>query len=357
MPHSVSSVEELQRSSGHRGPSQGKAWDSHGHTRPIEQLEGTWVNADRPREQYVVEGLRITRTDDSRGTRQIFSIRWDARGQRWQWGTHGKLSLDWLADDFIAWTSGSSRGRVWRWQRSGPLPPRRAASAGVSSSSAAESRRPSLEASSYGPWRRPVISRGEEHGPYSRQPYGQPSWPAPTWDERPSRGWDPEGRDHMHSSRRRDRDHREPYPRDHRRLQHHREHRDWRMRGLEYARSSSNRGSCGLSTMEVFDLLSREITPDDYDMLLRLDAGVEKKAVADPQSVEALPAVPCEEFMGGDDCAVCLVAFESHDSVVELPCRHQFHRGCIARWLKECRRTCPLCGTEALPKSSEASAV
>ncbi|CAE8658021.1 unnamed protein product, partial [Polarella glacialis] len=104
---------------------------------------------------------------------------------------------------------------------------------------------------------------------------------------------------------------------------------------------------CGLTTGEVYELLTREITPNDYELLLRLDKGV-AKPVASTESIKALPAVAKEDFQGGD-CAICLSPFEADSKVTAMTCKHRFHRKCITKWLAECRRTCPLCGTEALP--------
>jgi hypothetical protein len=45
-----------------------------------------------------------------------------------------------------------------------------------------------------------------------------------------------------------------------------------------------------------------------------------------------------------EDCAICLSQFEDGDLCSVMPgCRHEFHRSCIAKWLKACNNTCPLC--------------
>eukprot|EP00929_Paragymnodinium_shiwhaense_P007546 TRINITY_DN11146_c0_g1_i1.p1 TRINITY_DN11146_c0_g1~~TRINITY_DN11146_c0_g1_i1.p1 ORF type:complete len:316 (+),score=46.38 TRINITY_DN11146_c0_g1_i1:139-1086(+) len=95
---------------------------------------------------------------------------------------------------------------------------------------------------------------------------------------------------------------------------------------------------------EVFDMMFRDITPEDYEALLALDESV-KRPTAEACDLESLPEVSAEK-KEGQECGVCLSAFESDDSVTSLPCRHLFHRGCIVKWLAECRRTCPLCGGE-----------
>eukprot|EP00438_Fugacium_kawagutii_P026633 Skav216845 [mRNA] locus=scaffold2997:88812:101367:+ [translate_table: standard] len=102
---------------------------------------------------------------------------------------------------------------------------------------------------------------------------------------------------------------------------------------------------CGLTSVEVLDLLSREITPDDYELLLRLDKAI-SQPVASTETVEALPSVLPEDFKG-QNCSICLAPFEDDSEVAAMQCKHQFHRSCISRWLSECRKTCPLCGKDA----------
>jgi len=104
---------------------------------------------------------------------------------------------------------------------------------------------------------------------------------------------------------------------------------------------------CGLTPVEVYSLLSRDIGPEDYDLLLRLDEAVPKKPVS-CESLDSLASVAPKDFMGSK-CLVCLSAFDEVDDVIALQCKHQFHRSCITTWLSEYRRTCPLCCSEALP--------
>ncbi|VFQ63177.1 unnamed protein product [Cuscuta campestris] len=42
-------------------------------------------------------------------------------------------------------------------------------------------------------------------------------------------------------------------------------------------------------------------------------------------------------------CYICLVDYEDGDNLRVLPCRHEFHRACVDKWLKEVHRVCPLC--------------
>lgn len=276
--------------------------DGGGCARPIEELEGIWTNVDRPGEQYTVEGLQITRTD-AHCTRH-FTIQWDPRGQQWQWGSKGRLSLKWLGNDAIAWVPDLARGcgaHTWRWQRRSCLP------------------RP--QAANYRPWRRPR----QQH---STEPYTSgPSWQRPEHTGVAPGQW------------------RTPHE-----YNHHPQHgphgnyggrRPHVVAGTHHA---GRRLPCGLTPMEANSLLFRELTPEDYELLLRLDEGV-AKPTASTEACRRLPAAAPVDFMGGN-CTVCQAPFDEHDSVSRLPCGHLFHQDCITRWLSDYRHTCPLCCSE-----------
>jgi len=248
---------------------------------PIGELDGRWVNNDRRWEEYVVSGREVTRTDRL-GSRK-FSIQWDPARACWQWGVRGRLVLQWLGNDAIAWVPDTSYENpiVWRWQRIRPFGSSR-----------------SLERT-----------------------------------QTRFRGGRPQGRQ---SSRSRSRS------RSHRRHRH-------RHHGHYHSRRNVTRTQeimpCGLTNSEVYDLFSRELTPEDYDMLLRLDESVPKSKGCDANCIDALPRVACDEFKG-EDCRVCLTSFENDDDVVALPCGHHFHASCISTWLSDYRKACPLCNRE-----------
>ncbi|XP_021954980.1 protein goliath [Folsomia candida] len=46
-------------------------------------------------------------------------------------------------------------------------------------------------------------------------------------------------------------------------------------------------------------------------------------------------------------CAVCIEFYASGDVLRTLPCRHEFHKGCVDPWLLE-HRTCPMCKMDIL---------
>mmetsp|Transcript_148702 Transcript_148702/g.277145 ORF Transcript_148702/g.277145 Transcript_148702/m.277145 type:complete len:235 (-) Transcript_148702:22-726(-) len=122
-----------------------------------------------------------------------------------------------------------------------------------------------------------------------------------------------------------------------------------RQRSFSSSRTGSGRSSrahrlmaCGLSEHEVVDLFYRDITPEDYDLLLRLDELVPKRTACKDAVDRLQPRPPGER--NHDVCGVCLVPFEADDDVlaVSCPAAHEFHRPCISKWLTECKNCCPV---------------
>merc|ERR1711907_686435 len=74
----------------------------------------------------------------------------------------------------------------------------------------------------------------------------------------------------------------------------------------------------------------RELTPEDYEILLRLDESVAKKDVLSAEQAAALIEHTMEE---DDSCCVCMCDLESGESAVMLACGPYFHPPCIKDWL------------------------
>eukprot|EP00929_Paragymnodinium_shiwhaense_P119581 TRINITY_DN91486_c0_g1_i2.p1 TRINITY_DN91486_c0_g1~~TRINITY_DN91486_c0_g1_i2.p1 ORF type:complete len:264 (+),score=42.41 TRINITY_DN91486_c0_g1_i2:80-871(+) len=100
--------------------------------------------------------------------------------------------------------------------------------------------------------------------------------------------------------------------------------------------------TCGLLQDEVIDITFRDLNPEDFDLLLRLDEKLEKKNTMQRSLVEQLPRVLARDC-GKTECGVCLADFDPTLRVVQLPCKHAFHQACISKWLTQCKDTCPLC--------------
>jgi len=54
----------------------------------------------------------------------------------------------------------------------------------------------------------------------------------------------------------------------------------------------------------------------------------------------------------GDECAICLSAYQEGDDMSVLPCKHQLHTECLTPWLKQ-TNSCPLCRYQLDTDSAE----
>mmetsp|Transcript_16994 Transcript_16994/g.54443 ORF Transcript_16994/g.54443 Transcript_16994/m.54443 type:complete len:284 (-) Transcript_16994:25-876(-) len=102
-----------------------------------------------------------------------------------------------------------------------------------------------------------------------------------------------------------------------------------------------------LTAAQIRELMNRDLTPEDYELLLLLDEGVKRARTLTSGAAAALSqAPPCGSWVG-DECRICLCALEAGEDVRVLPaCGHAYHGPCVERWLSSSRATCPLCGTE-----------
>lgn len=99
---------------------------------------------------------------------------------------------------------------------------------------------------------------------------------------------------------------------------------------------------CGLRQDQALDLMSRDLTPEDFEMLSKLDEGLPKRNTVESDLVDQLPSVVVPDCQG-QGCGVCLGEFEPGSRAVQLPCRHLYHPACISKWLTQCKNACPMC--------------
>merc|ERR1719265_2413004 len=62
---------------------------------------------------------------------------------------------------------------------------------------------------------------------------------------------------------------------------------------------------CGLRQDQAYELMTRDLTPEDFEMLSKLDEAVPKRDTAEVEQVHQLPhvkAADCEE----KQCGICL---------------------------------------------------
>ena len=106
---------------------------------------------------------------------------------------------------------------------------------------------------------------------------------------------------------------------------------------------------CGLTQRQVNAMMQRELTPEDYEILLTLDEHVAKPAsrLCSAAQVGRFPLIKIgkQSPIGEAECGVCLCPLEEGAEARRLPCcaRSYFHDDCITHWLTESKNTCPSC--------------
>ena len=82
-------------------------------------------------------------------------------------------------------------------------------------------------------------------------------------------------------------------------------------------------------------------SPEDYEMLLRLDERVQRKTV-NKSVFDSLLTVNVNETYLNDQCTICMENYVMGQSMKRLPCSHMFHCNCIETYLKNFSTQCPL---------------
>lgn len=106
----------------------------------------------------------------------------------------------------------------------------------------------------------------------------------------------------------------------------------------------SNDVSDELSRLLV-DLQHRDLTPEDYEVLLRLDEKVAPKTVSE-STLATFDTLTLESAstLIGELCSICMEVYSESQCVKTLPCQHTFHDSCIDTWLSSASLNCPLDG-------------
>ncbi|XP_046349991.2 E3 ubiquitin-protein ligase ZSWIM2-like [Haliotis rufescens] len=100
------------------------------------------------------------------------------------------------------------------------------------------------------------------------------------------------------------------------------------------------------------DMMNRELSASDYDLLLQLDSTQHTSMTSDipEEVVNMLPLERVRErsqlLAPGSQCRMCLRSFVVGQHVRKLPCKHKFHKDCIDNWLLHSRPTCPADGLQ-----------
>jgi E3 ubiquitin-protein ligase ZSWIM2 len=104
-------------------------------------------------------------------------------------------------------------------------------------------------------------------------------------------------------------------------------------------------GGVGVDPLHV-QLMHRELGPEDYESLLRLDDGVGPAAgsVLSMSDLARFRRVHWSSAEDYEECAICMESFVPDDNCLKLTttCSHIFHTTCAVRWFTESRAVCPI---------------
>ena len=100
-------------------------------------------------------------------------------------------------------------------------------------------------------------------------------------------------------------------------------------------------------TNSFVSLQYREITPEDYDLLLLLDESLAPKTVSKSKLKNFKICTVDINSEGLGECCICMGSFIIGQARKILPkCGHSFHELCIDQWLISASNKCPLDGSE-----------
>ena len=92
----------------------------------------------------------------------------------------------------------------------------------------------------------------------------------------------------------------------------------------------------------IADLQHRDITPEDYELLLTLDENLTPKTIG-KEKLNAIQTVTVKALgITGEVCSICMEQYQDDDLAKKLPCNHHFHASCIDHWLSTSSQNCPL---------------
>lgn len=114
---------------------------------------------------------------------------------------------------------------------------------------------------------------------------------------------------------------------------------------LKYELSNDRVSQEDKHLLSIVELQHRELTPEDYELLLLLDMSVAPKTI-NHRLLEAIPSVLVSTLPNllSEHCSICMAKYVISETVKKLSCEHFFHATCIDHWLSTSSQNCPLDG-------------
>ena len=70
------------------------------------------------------------------------------------------------------------------------------------------------------------------------------------------------------------------------------------------------------------------------------------KVTLDKEDISLLKEYKYEPLEKKEKCTICLESFDENQDIIELDCKHKFHKNCIMEWLDKYDYKCPICRKE-----------
>jgi hypothetical protein len=64
--------------------------------------------------------------------------------------------------------------------------------------------------------------------------------------------------------------------------------------------------------------------------------------VVTTDKIESINSIIVEDNIN-DKCSICLLSIDKGDTILDIECKHYFHKECLVAYLKEYNHICPIC--------------
>ena len=92
----------------------------------------------------------------------------------------------------------------------------------------------------------------------------------------------------------------------------------------------------------LMNMQHRDLTPEDYDLLLQLDEARVKPKTMSENKLNTFKTDIVDSNDNLEVCPICMDLYEKGQERKYLPCNHAFHSKCIDSWLKNSSMNCPI---------------
>ncbi|CAF2822727.1 unnamed protein product [Rotaria sp. Silwood2] len=94
-------------------------------------------------------------------------------------------------------------------------------------------------------------------------------------------------------------------------------------------------------TTVLLDMQNRDLSPNDYEILLRLDECIQRRTIG-KNLLDTFSTINVNETHLNELCTICMEIYTLGQQMKSLPCTHRFHLHCIETYLEKFSIQCPL---------------